>query len=82
MPTRACPLWACRFGEGKTSLRERFTTIKQRLGDAFEVIEIDARPENAYGFGRREHSALADEIREVDIQPAYEARKRVVEFLV
>jgi hypothetical protein len=27
------------------------------------------------------HSVLTDEVREVDGQPAYEARKRVVEFL-
>jgi len=27
------------------------------------------------------HSVLTDEVREIDGQPAYEARKRVVEFL-
>ena len=33
------------------------------------------------GFGKMAHSVLTDEVREVDGQPAYEARKRVVEFL-
>ena len=33
------------------------------------------------GFGRMAHSVLTLEVREVDGQPAYEARKRVVEFL-
>jgi len=60
---------------------ERFTTLKDRLGDAFEVIEIDSSPGNPGGFGRMAHSVLTLEVREVDGQPAYEARKRVVEFL-
>ena len=63
------------------SPRERFTALKERLGDAFEVIEIDSRPGNEHGFGKMAHSVLTDEVREVDGQPAYEARKRVVEFL-
>ena len=70
-----------RFSEDKTAPGERFATLKQRLGDAFEVIEIDSGPGNAGGFGRMAHSVLTDEVREVDGQQAYEARKRVVEFL-
>ena len=70
-----------RFSEDKTSPRERFTALKERLGDAFEVIEIDSRPGNEHGFGKMAHSVLTLEVREVDGQPAYEARKRVVEFL-
>lgn len=60
---------------------ERFRTLKDRLGDNFEVIEIDSAPGNAGGFGRIAHSVLTLEVRERDGQPAYEARKRVVEFL-
>lgn len=70
-----------RFSEDKTSPAERFTALKERLGDAFEVIEIDSRPGNEHGFGKMAHSVLTDEVREVEGQPAYEARKRVVEFL-
>jgi dienelactone hydrolase len=70
-----------RFSEDKTSPRERFTALKERLGDAFEVIEIDSGPGNEGGFGKMAHSVLTLEVREVDGQPAYEARKRVVEFL-
>lgn len=69
-----------RFSEDKMAPGERFTTLKDRLGDAFEVIEIDSKPGNAHGFSRMAHSVLTDEVREVDGQPAYEARKRVVEF--
>ena len=70
-----------RFSEDKTVPGERFKTLKDRLGDAFEVIEIDSSPGNEHGFSRMAHSVLTDEVREVDGQPAYEARKRVVEFL-
>jgi dienelactone hydrolase len=70
-----------RFSEDRMSPRQRFTALKERLGDAFEVIEIDSRPGNEGGFGKMAHSVLTLEVREVDGQPAYEARKRVVEFL-
>jgi dienelactone hydrolase len=70
-----------RFSEDKMSPRERFTALKERLGDAFEVIEIDSGPGNEGGFNKMAHSVLTEEVREVDGQPAYEARKRVVEFL-
>jgi dienelactone hydrolase len=70
-----------RFSEDRTVPRERFKTLKERLGDAFEVIEIDSNPGNEYGFGKGAHSVLTGEVREVDGHPAYEARKRVVEFL-
>jgi dienelactone hydrolase len=70
-----------RFSEDKLSPRERFTALRERLGDAFEVIEIDSGPGNEGGFGKMAHSVLTDEVREVGGQPAYEARKRVLEFL-
>jgi dienelactone hydrolase len=70
-----------RFSEDKVVPGERFTALKERLGDAFEVIEIDSGPGNEHGFGRMAHSVLTNEVREVDGQPAYEARKRVVAFL-
>jgi dienelactone hydrolase len=70
-----------RFSEDRVVPRERFATLKERLGDAFEVIEIDSSPGNEGGFAKGAHSVLTDEVREVDGQPAYEARKRVVEFL-
>jgi dienelactone hydrolase len=70
-----------RFSKDLMSPSERFTTLKERLGDAFEVIEIDSGPGNEHGFSRASHSVLTLEVREVDGHPAYEARKRVVEFL-
>lgn len=70
-----------RFSGDPMAPAERFKTIKDRLGDAFEVIELDSSPGNADGFGRLAHSVLTLEVREADGQPAYEARKRMVEFL-
>jgi dienelactone hydrolase len=60
-----------RFSGDPMAPGERFTTLKERLGDAFEVIEIDSAPGNAGGFGRMAHSVLTLEVREVDGQPAY-----------
>lgn len=70
-----------RFSADPMSPGERFTTLKARLGDAFEVIEIDSSRGNPDGIGRMAHSVLTLEVREVDGNPAYEARKRVVAFL-
>lgn len=70
-----------RFSEDPMAPGERFTTLKARLGDAFEVIEINSGKGNPHGLGRMAHSVLTDQVREVDGHPAYEARKRVVEFL-
>ncbi|MCV7179550.1 dienelactone hydrolase family protein [Mycolicibacterium sphagni] len=72
---------ALRFSGDPMSPAERFKTLKDRLGDAFEVIELDSSKGNPDGFGRMAHSVLTLEVREVENQPAYEARKRVVQFL-
>jgi dienelactone hydrolase len=70
-----------RFSKDRLSPADRFKTLKDRLQDAFEVIEIDSGTGNEGGFGRMAHSVLTGEVREVDGHPAYEARKRVVQFL-
>ncbi|AKS32883.1 dienelactone hydrolase family protein [Mycolicibacterium goodii] len=70
-----------RFSKDWMAPADRFTTLKARLGDAFEVIEIDSGKGNPHGFGTSAHSVLTQEVREVDGHPAYEARRRVVQFL-
>ncbi len=72
---------ALRFSGDPMAPAERFTALKDRLGDNFEVIELDSSPGNAGGFGRIAHSVLTLEVREREGQQAYEARKRVCEFL-
>lgn len=70
-----------RFSKDPMVPAERFATLKARLGDNFEAIELDSAPGNEGGFGRMAHSVLTLEVREADGQPAYEARKRVLAFL-
>ncbi len=70
-----------RFSADAMSPGERFATLKARLGDAFEVIEINSAKGNPDGIGRMAHSVLTDQVREVAGNPAFEARKRVVAFL-
>jgi len=70
-----------RFSEDKTAPRERFATLSQRLGDAFEVIELDSKPGNPGGFGKMAHSVLTAEVRERPGHQALAARERVVAFL-
>jgi dienelactone hydrolase len=70
-----------RFSGDANSPRPRFDSLKARLGDAFEIIELDSSPGNPGGFDGRAHSVLTREVREVAGHPAFEARRRVVEFL-
>ena len=70
-----------RFSEDGNSPRPRFDTLKARLGEAFEVIELDSSPGNPGGFSSGAHSVLTSEVRDVPGHPALAARERVVEFL-
>jgi dienelactone hydrolase len=70
-----------RFSEDRGCHRDRFATLRERLRDAFEVIELDSSPGNAAGFSKSAHSVLTAELREQPGHPALAARERVVEFL-
>jgi dienelactone hydrolase len=70
-----------RFSEDATAPRERFTALKARLGDAFDVIELDSSAGNAGGYSKGAHSVLTGEVRESPTNSAFAARESVVEFL-
>lgn len=70
-----------RFTRDRAVPDERIAAIRARLGDAFEVIELDSAPGNAGGFKKTAHSVLTHEVREQPGHPAYLARARVVQFL-
>ncbi|WNV84011.1 dienelactone hydrolase family protein [Umezawaea sp. Da 62-37] len=70
-----------RFSEDPVMPRERFASLRELLGDAFEVIELDSSPGNAAGFAKNAHAVITGEVREVPGHPALGARQRVVEFL-
>jgi dienelactone hydrolase len=74
-------LLGLRFSRDRACPPDRFATLRERLGDAFEIIELDSSPGNAGGFGRSAHSVLTGEVREEPGHPALAARERVVEFL-
>ncbi|WP_329238021.1 dienelactone hydrolase family protein [Actinoallomurus sp. NBC_01490] len=74
-------LLGLRFSADRMCPPDRFATLRERLGDAFEIIELDSSPGNAGGFGRAAHSVLTAEVREEPGHPALAARERVVEFL-
>ncbi|GAT08240.1 dienelactone hydrolase family protein [Mycolicibacterium novocastrense] len=70
-----------RFSRDPLVPAERFKTLKDRLGDAFEVIEIDSAKGNEHGFGAMAHSVLTLELRHREGHPTDAALKRVVAFL-
>jgi dienelactone hydrolase len=70
-----------RFSEDPAVPADRFATLRKRLGDAFEVIELDSKPGNPGGFAKGAHSVLTAEVRERPGHQALAARERVVEFL-
>jgi dienelactone hydrolase len=74
-------LLGLRFSEDSAAPAERFATLKARLGDAFEVIELDSKPGNPDGFAKNAHSVLTAEVREDPPNSAFAARERMVAFL-
>jgi dienelactone hydrolase len=74
-------LLGLRFSEDVSAPRARFTALKEKLGEAFEVIELDSSEGNADGYGRGAHSVLTGEVRSTPPNSAYQTRRHVVEFL-
>jgi dienelactone hydrolase len=72
---------ALRFSEDVSAPRARFAGLKAKLGDAFEVIELDSSPGNAGGYSKGAHSVLTGEVRVSPPNSAYDTREQVVEFL-
>ena len=70
-----------RFSRDKASPGERFATLRERLGDAFEVIELDSGPGNPDGYARTAHMVITGEVRLEPANSAAGARDRVVDFL-
>jgi dienelactone hydrolase len=70
-----------RFSEDATAPRARFAGLKAKLGDAFDVIELDSSPGNAGGYATGAHSVLTGEVRVSPPNSAHDTREHVVEFL-
>ncbi|MEV6415360.1 dienelactone hydrolase family protein [Kribbella sp. NPDC051718] len=70
-----------RFTRDRAVPPERFATLREHLGDAFEVIELDSSPGNPGGFAKSAHAVLTAEVRETPGHLALAARTRTVQFL-
>ena len=70
-----------RFSEDISAPRARFAGLKAKLGDAFEVIELDSSPGNSGGYSKGAHSVLTGEVRTTPPNSAYDTREHVVDFL-
>ena len=70
-----------RFSEDRSVSPVWFAGLKARLGDAFEVVQLDSSPGNPDGFAKGAHSVLTGEVREDPPNAAFDTRALVVEFL-
>jgi dienelactone hydrolase len=70
-----------RFTNDSGCPAERFETLRNTLGDAFEGIEIDSSPGNPFGISSRAHSVLTVDLVDEPGQPTRAALDRVLTFL-
>ncbi len=69
-----------RFSEDSASPPARFETLRRELGDGFIGVEIDSSPDNPWGFSKRAHSVLTEELVDEPGHPTREALDQVLEF--
>lgn len=78
---RGARVMGLRFSHDPICPPQRFEQLREVLGDAFLVVEIDSSPGNPHGIPRTAHGVLVhDHVPEPD-HPTEEARHRVVQFL-
>src|SRR3569833_3559798 len=59
---------------------ERFATLRQELGDAFEAVEIDDRHANSEAVLPSPHSVVTNHLIDRDGEPTRAAADRVIQF--
>ena len=69
-----------RFTEDRAVPAERFSALRDLLGDAFLGFEIDSAPGNAHGFAKSAHSVLTHEFVDVPGNPTRTAFDAVLEL--
>jgi dienelactone hydrolase len=70
-----------RFTHDPVCPPERFESMRQALGNAFEGIEIDSSPGNKWNIKRAAHSALTNDLVDEAGHPTRQALDRVLSFL-
>jgi dienelactone hydrolase len=74
-----CSVLGLRFTEDM-AVGTRFDTLKAELGDGFIAVEIDSSPGNAFGFTKKAHSVLTEELVDEPGNPTHAALQQVLEF--
>jgi dienelactone hydrolase len=74
-----CPMLGLRF-TADSLVGDRFTTLRNALGDGFVAVEIDSGPDNPHGFGRSAHSVLTEEFVDEPGHPTRDALDQVLEL--
>lgn len=69
-----------RFSGDPMCPAERFTRLRDELGEGFEAIEIDSSPGNPHGIARTAHSVVTKDLVDVAGHPTAEALGRVIGF--
>jgi dienelactone hydrolase len=74
------PVLAMRFTHDILCPGERFTRLREELGDQVELIEIDSSPGNPHGLPRTAHSVVTRDLVDQDGHPTKVALDRVLSF--
>jgi dienelactone hydrolase len=70
-----------RFSGDRKSPAERFTRLREALGDQFMAVEIDSSPGNPWGYKKSAHSVLTEDFSNESDSPTRRALDDVLEFL-
>jgi hypothetical protein len=70
-----------RFSGDTKSPAERFSRLRETLGDKFVSVEIDSSPGNPWGYKRSAHSVLTEDYSDELTSPTRRALDGVLEFL-
>jgi dienelactone hydrolase len=70
-----------RFSGDTKSPAERFTRLRETLGDKFIGVEIDSSPGNPWGYKKSAHSVLTEDYSDELTSPTRRALDGVLEFL-
>jgi dienelactone hydrolase len=70
-----------RFSGDSKSPAERFTRLRETLGEKFMGVEIDSSPGNPWGYKKSAHSVLTEDYSDDATSPTRRALEGVLEFL-
>jgi len=70
-----------RFSGDTKSPADRFTRLRETLGDKFVSVEIDSSPGNPWGYKRSAHSVLTEDYSDELTSPTRRALDGVLDFL-